>query len=127
MIPIFDGDVAKMMADRLPALFVDGGAAGTILWHNAAAERLFGYTEYNELRGMCVDQLVPPELRDQHPANRAKLTTDPGGELMAGGKPLSALRKDGTALPVNIWLVRGTLSGTRGVLAVIFDLSSRVM
>lgn len=127
MIPIFDSDVAKMAADRLPMLLVDAGSAGTILWHNASAERLFGYTEYNELRGMCVDQLVPSALRDQHPTNRARLTNDPQGELMAGGKPLSALRKDGTELPVNIRLVRGQLSGTRVVLAVIFDLSSRVL
>jgi PAS domain S-box-containing protein len=124
---IFDNDVARMAIDRLPMLFVDGAAPGTILWHNAAAERLFGYTEYNELRDMCVDLLVPETVRERHPANRARLTTDPKGELMAGGKPLVARRKDGSSLPVNIWLVRGSLSGTRGVLAVIFDMSSRVL
>jgi PAS domain S-box-containing protein len=127
MIRIFEGEVGEMATKRLPMLVVDQGEVGTILWANAPAERLFGYTEFQELLGMSVDQLVPEAVRAQHPANRAKLTTDPSGELMAGGRPLTALRKDGTELPVQIWLVRGTLSGARVVLAEILDLSSRVL
>ena len=125
MIYILDSDVSKMAVELIPKLWI-ANKDGVIYWVNHPTSRLFGY-DYGELLHKQVEILVPQEFKEIHPLHRAKVTSDSKGELMAGGRPLRGVRKDGTEIQVQIWLVRCSLSGVDGVLAVIFDMSSRIL
>ncbi|MCA9728377.1 MAG: PAS domain S-box protein, partial [Candidatus Eisenbacteria bacterium] len=84
-----------------PAMLVD--PRGRIVHANATAERTLGY-ELGGLEGLPVETLVPPDVRANHAALRARLA---GGELtrpMGFGRDLSAVRQDGTIIPVEIAL-----------------------
>ncbi|WP_433305115.1 PAS domain S-box protein [Actinoplanes sp. CA-030573] len=76
---------------------------GAITLINAQAERLFGYPRH-ELVGRSVDILVPERLRAGHMHDRDGYFAHPRNRPMGSGKPLTALRKDGTEFPAEISL-----------------------
>jgi two-component system sensor histidine kinase/response regulator len=78
-------------------------ADGRIRLANNRCERLFGYTR-EELVGQPVEMLVPPDVRDRHPALRDAYHRSPAPREMGGGLPLTAVRKDGSLFPVEIGL-----------------------
>jgi PAS domain S-box-containing protein len=84
--------------DAVPHGLVVADAAGVIVYANRAAEALLGYAA-GELRGLTIEDLVPPHQRAQHAAHRAGLAADET-RLMAAGRALAAWRKDGSEVPV---------------------------
>jgi PAS domain S-box-containing protein len=99
---------------------------GTIVLWNPAAETLFGYTAA-EAVGQSVERLVPAPLRARY---RAGLARAVAGTEAGAPQELAALRKDGTALTVELTLnvtearVRSPFRG-RFVLALIRDVTAR--
>ena len=95
-------DVHELLESMVDAgLVVD--AAGTILCVNDRAAQLLGYAP-DELRGTPLEQLVPAGLRHSHAAQRTNYFQHPRARPMGVGISLSAARKDGTELPVEISL-----------------------
>ena len=86
---------------------------GRILLANPAAEALLGYAG-GELIGTAVDHLVPPTARAAHVGMRASFLADGKSRSMSGSRPLTAMRKDGSELPVAISLAPLPPRGTRG-------------
>ena len=78
-------------------------ATGTVLLVNAAAAAMLGY-EPQELAGAPLEVLVPAGLRRSHAAQRSQYFTQPRARPMGVGINLSAVRKDGVELPVEISL-----------------------
>ena len=75
-------------------------SSGLIVYANARAERLFGWT-VGELVGGIVDRLVPPSVSDGHRrALAAYLETDRSSRSMAGGLEIHAVRRDGSEVPI---------------------------
>ncbi|MGB1024955.1 MAG: PAS domain S-box protein [Rhodospirillaceae bacterium] len=98
---------------------------GQIVRANKQAETLFGY-EDGELLGLSVEALLPTELRAEHPAQRDAFHAAGMSRPLRGIRPLEALTKKGTTLPVEINL---SLSGTEGdhlVMAAVRDVSRRI-
>lgn len=77
--------------------------AGIVIISNTEAEHEFGYGK-GELIGECVDNLVPREIKERHPAMREGFMKQGGSRQLKSGVQLSARRKDGSEFPVEIAL-----------------------
>lgn len=109
-------------ASSIGQLVVD--AEGKIELCNRAAEEMLGF-EHGELVGASVDTLLPAALRQTHRDVRDRFMQAPSARLMGAGRELTAITKDGTALPVEIGLNPYTDAGRQLVLASIIDRSVR--
>jgi PAS domain S-box-containing protein len=95
---------------------------GAIRSANQFAQRLFGYEE-SEMTGLCIDDLVPQNVKHQHEQLRASFTADPQVRAMGHGRDLYAKRKDDTIFPAEISLSYFRQSDTLYIAAYILDIS----
>jgi len=107
--------------ESAPDAMVIADAQGRIVLVNAETERLFGYRR-DELVGQPVEILMPEQFREKHPQHRREYTAQPRRRSMDG---LRGLRKDGTAVPLEIML--SPLESAEGILitATIRDITER--
>lgn len=96
------------------------GEDGTITLVNRRCAEMFGY-QREELTGLPVDLLVPPEVRADHQRSRADYTRAPQARPMGERIRLAGLRKDGAMFPVEISLSPVLTATESFVLAVIRD------
>jgi two-component system sensor histidine kinase/response regulator len=101
-------------------------ATGTIVISNKNAEQTFGYSA-SELIGHSVDNLVPAEIKDRHPAMRAKFMNSNDQRALLTGKKFFGRRKDGSIFPIDIALSMLPSVGMHGdcVCASISDITDR--
>jgi PAS domain S-box-containing protein len=101
-------------------------AEGAISFWNAAATRIFGFSE-SEALGRPLDLIIPDRLRGRHNEGYAKTvsngTTRYGSSLLR----VPALHKDGSALSIafTVALLTGADGRVQGVAAVIRDETER--
>jgi PAS domain S-box-containing protein len=93
---------------------------GTIALVNRRCAEMLGYRR-EELTGLPLEALVPPELRVPHQAFRTGYAEAPEARPMAQRSRLAALRKDGATVPVEISLSPVPTASETFVLAVIRD------
>ncbi len=101
-------------------LLVD--AAGTVVWANTEAERLFGYPA-SELLGQPVELLVPPELAALHRAHRGDYAESPRRRAMGTDQRLEGRRRDGSVFTVQVALSPLRLADEAYTIAAVRDLS----
>ncbi|MBF0504379.1 MAG: PAS domain S-box protein [Candidatus Omnitrophica bacterium] len=106
--------VANVMVDQ----------KGQVLLVNKITETLFGYTR-QELLGMKVESLMPEQFRANHPDLRSGFLNDPQARPMGAGRDLTALRKDGRHILVQIGLTPVETEQGLCVLASIVDITDR--
>ena len=98
-------------------------AEGVIRDLNPQALAMFGWTR-DEMQGSQVEMLVPTASRGLHEQHRLRYAEAPSPRPMGRGLDLQALRKDGTAFPVEISLSPGKLaSGPEHVICTIRDIT----
>lgn len=97
---------------------------GIIKLSNPKAAEMFGY-ESAEFDGIRVDDLVPEYARSRHSNLRAQFLSEPRMRPMGSGLSLSAKRRDGTHLPVEISLSPITVESELMIVAVIRDVTDR--
>ncbi len=116
-------DLAAII-EVVPNAIVMVDREGRMVLVNSQAERLFGYAR-DELLGEPVEMLVPYASRANHPRRRAMFEQAPTARPMGAGRDLHGLRKDGSAIPLEIGLSPiNTHSGTYFVSAIV-DLTER--
>ncbi len=103
-------------------LMVDGD--GRIVLANEAATQMFGYTR-EEILGQAVEALVPAAARDRHVDDRIAFQAGATRRAMGLGRELHAIRRDGTAFPVEIGLNPVVTDSGAWVLSAILDVSAR--
>ncbi len=99
-------------------------AAGTIVFANAGACRMLGYSP-GELPGKPVEELIPQGLRRSHAVHRSEYFDRPRPRPMGVGISLSALRQDGIRIAVEISLTPIDAEGAPLVLAALRSISRR--
>jgi PAS domain S-box-containing protein len=109
-------------ASSIGQLVVDSD--GCIEISNHAAERMLGY-EKGELMGLPVDTLLPVSLREKHIQHREQYMQAPEARQMGVGRELSAVRKDGSTVRVEVGLNPYSDDGRPMILASVIDLTSR--
>jgi len=97
---------------------------GCITLANDQAARLLR-CEPGELVGRSVDTLVPTLRREHHAAHRASFMNDLRRRAMGAGQELTALRNDGTVVPVDISLSYVTMSTGTLVFASMRDATAQ--
>ncbi|MEX2623893.1 MAG: PAS domain S-box protein [Acidimicrobiia bacterium] len=91
------------LLESAPDAIVIVGVDGQIVLVNAQCEALFGYRR-EEMIGSQVEMLVPERLLNIHRGHRDTYTSDPHPRAMGIGLALTARRKDGSEVPVEISL-----------------------
>jgi anti-anti-sigma factor len=95
---------------------------GKITLVNRRCAEMFGY-EREELTGLPIDRLVPPEVRAAHQRFRAGYAQVPQARPMGDRARLAGLRKDGGTFPAEIGLSPVLTATENFVLAVIRDVT----
>jgi len=96
------------------------GQDGKIALINRRCAEMFGY-QREELIGLGVDSLIPPDVRAAHQGYRARYNRAPQSRPMGERARLAGLRKDGATFPVEISLSPVPTATEHYVLAVIRD------
>lgn len=117
-------EIGRAALEVAPDAVVITGEDGTILLANRQAETVFGY-DRDELIGMSIEHLMPENERARHAAHRANYANNPHTRPMGQGLELSAQRKDGSLLPVEISLSPLTEGGVTHAVAIIRDITPR--
>ncbi len=94
---------AEGLLEAAPDATIVVDAEGRIVLLNRQAEVSFGYTR-DELLGQPVEVLLPESARQAHPELRKQFARRPRPRVMGSGLELSARRKDGSLLPVDVSL-----------------------
>jgi PAS domain S-box-containing protein len=105
-----------------PILGVNGD--GRIVFANAQTEKVFGYRRA-EILGQPIELLVPERFREHHQRARADYHREPTTRAMGAGLDLSARRRDGSVLPVEISLSPMTDAGGPVIVAIVRDITER--
>ncbi|MEN9804396.1 MAG: hypothetical protein RIS41_1243 [Actinomycetota bacterium] len=98
-----DQSVLQSALDQNPDGIVIADAAGTILYINSALRTMTGFSD-EDLVGHSIDVLVPVRVRDHHAELRGRYLTQPRTRPMGQGLDLTAMRADGSEVPVEISL-----------------------
>lgn len=118
-------DHAQLVAAIGDAVIVSDAKGAITLW-NAAAERMFGFTQAEAL-GRSLDLIIPERQRQRHWDGYEK--TMHTGQTRYGHDVLRvpALHKDGHALSIafTVALLRGADGGVDAIVAVVRDESAR--
>lgn len=100
------------------------GRDGTILAANPALEAMLGW-EHGELIGQTLDRLIPPDRRDVHRSHQGEYWSAPRSRPMGLGLRLSALRKDGSTVPVEVSLNHVKTAAGDRAFAFVTNISER--
>jgi PAS domain S-box-containing protein len=112
------------LLEAAPDAMVVVDEAGAIVLVNVQAEKQFGYRR-DELLGQKVTSIIPQGFAERLLADAQRSDEDAMAQEIGTGIELSALRKDGSAFPIEIML--SPLTNTEEVLvtAAIRDISAR--
>jgi hypothetical protein len=119
-----DRSAVGSVLEAAPDAILLVSANGDIALANAQAERMFGYAR-DELVGRPIDMLVPDAARPLHAEHRHHYMLAPEPRPMGAGRELTARRRDGTELPVEISLSTLDVGGERLVAAAVRDVTER--
>lgn len=114
----------RLVVESSPTGIVVSNTSGDIVMVNRAAEELFGYSR-DEFLQLRIENLVPDNLRTEHPKLREGFQRNPQPRAMGHGRDLSAVRKDGIEIKVEIALTPLPVDGEILILSSIVDITGR--
>jgi sigma-B regulation protein RsbU (phosphoserine phosphatase) len=79
---------------------------GRITHFNRAAEHTFGFDRASVVGELLGDVLVPPNMRERHRAGLRRLRESGEGAILGRTIEVSALRSDGTEIPIELVVVQ---------------------
>ncbi len=101
-----------------------GVGAGNIVGWNAAAERLFGYTE-TEINGQSLTVLMPERFRNLHREGLARVVAGGVPHIIGKTVELAGLRKDGSEFPLELSMSQWQAADGQFFTAIIRDITKR--
>ncbi len=114
----------RELLEAAPDAIVEVDQDGRMVLANESAERIFGYRR-EEMLGQSVEMLLPGGIAGRHREHRKRYLAEPRIRPMGQGLELHAVRKDGTALPVEISLSPVRSEDGFRVTAIIRDVTER--
>ncbi|ABD79924.1 PAS/PAC sensor signal transduction histidine kinase [Saccharophagus degradans 2-40] len=99
---------------------------GNITLANNALAELFGY-DASELNGQSINMLIDAETSQHHGKLVGQfLESEETSRVMASGRVVSGVRKDGAKIPVDIRLAKRESEGEVRIFAAVTDLSEKL-
>jgi PAS domain S-box-containing protein len=117
-------DRYRWLLDSAPDAMILVDGRGSIMFVNQQTERLFGFRRA-ELLGASFEVLVPERLRRVHRGHVERFFSHPASRSMGLGLEVSAVRADGSEVPVEISLSPHQTAEGTFVSAAIRDVSRR--
>ncbi|TAN46650.1 MAG: EAL domain-containing protein [Methylococcaceae bacterium] len=111
--------------DSSPEATLLVGADGLIKFANGVVPRVLGYSQ-TELVGSNIDVLVPAQLRTAHAQMRGDYMHAPLPRSMGLNRQLTATRKDGGDIPVEVSLSPIAMDNQTFIIATVVDISARM-
>ncbi len=100
-------------------------ADGLVIEFNAAAERTFGYNKTQAIGRTLADLIVPPAVRTAHTAGLARYLATNEGRLLGKVIEMTAVRSDGSELPVEMAITAIHSEKTPIFTGVLRDITAR--
>ena len=119
-----DEAVLRSALDQNPDGIVIADCDGTILYVNTALRAMTGFDD-GDLVGRTIETLVPTRVRGHHAELRSRYLAQPRTRPMGQGLDLTAVRADGSEVPVEISL--SPIGASRYTVASIRDVSERLI
>ena len=117
--------VARAIMDQVADGLVTIDETGTIRSANLTVCRMFGYGG-DELLGRNVSMLMPEPVKSAHDGYLRNYTATGRGKIIGvGPRELEAVRKDGSAIPIDLAVGTTMLDGKRIFIGSLRDISSR--
>lgn len=98
---------------------------GRITGWNAAAERIFGWSEAEVLQSDLASRIIPERLREAHHRGLAHLKATGEGPVLGRRIELPALRRDGTEFPIELSIIPLPQSENAVFVGFVRDISQR--
>ena len=111
-----------MLESALDAI-VSMGADGVVLEWNPAAVRTFGYSREEAVGRELAELIVPPALRVAHRAGLQRHVATGEQTILGRRLELTAVRADGSELPVELTITRSDVEGRALFTGVLRDLT----
>lgn len=92
---------------------------------NPAAEHTFGHGRSEVIGKLLSDVLVPPSLREKHEQGFARYLATGESKLLGRRLEMTALRSDGSEIPVELAITRIALPGPPSFTAYLRDITER--
>ncbi len=115
---------AAILASALDCI-ITMDAAGRVVEWNPAAEATFGYPASESVGRDLASLIVPPALRESHRRGLAHYLATGEGAVLGRRIEITAVRADGTELPVELAIRAVPLGGETLFTATLRDLSER--
>ncbi|MCC7548074.1 MAG: PAS domain S-box protein [Burkholderiales bacterium] len=115
---------ANLIIDTAPNAMMVIGADGRVVRANARAALLFGYP-LEAMLDLGVEELIPARLRAHHRMERTHYARAASPRPMGEGRPLLALRRDGSEFPVEVSLGPLHVAGKQETVVMLIDISLR--
>jgi PAS domain S-box-containing protein len=97
---------------------------GTVESVNEAMEKMFGYTA-EQVVGRNVKMLMPPPFHDEHDQYLRNYLDSGVAKIIGIGREATAVRKDGSAFPIDLAVTEVKLGDRRLFTGVVKDISER--
>jgi len=98
---------------------------GTVSFWNPAAEQLFGYPEAEVLGHSLHEFIVPPADRAAAHRGMERFAATGRGMILGDVVEMTALRADGTTLPVEVSVARAQVDGAWQAVGIVRDVTER--
>ena len=126
------GDALSRLAEARWRAVIDAAVDGIVVIDsrgrieafNAAAERMFGYTE-RELLGTNISALMPEPHRSHHDGYLHRYLDTGEKKIIGVGRAVNGMRRDGQVFPVHLSVGEFTVDGEMHFTGILHDLSRR--
>ncbi len=98
---------------------------GNVIEFNPAAEKTFGYTRSEVLSKPMAELIIPPRLRERHHHGLTRYLQTGEGPVLGKRIEMSAMRKDGTEMAVELSINALRLGGGQVFVATLRDITER--
>jgi PAS domain S-box-containing protein len=99
---------------------------GCVTEFNPAAERTFGYRRHELVGKQLADAIIPPSLREKHRQGLARYLATGEKRLMGRRVEMTAVRADGSEIPVELAISRIALEGPPSFTCYLRDITERI-
>jgi PAS domain S-box-containing protein len=115
---------SAILTSALDCIISIDGEGRVVEW-NPVAERTFGYTRREAIGRLMADLIVPPAMRAAHAAGLRRYAETGTAKMLGRRMEMTAVRSDGTELPVELAITPDRLDGETVFTAYLRDVSER--
>jgi PAS domain S-box-containing protein len=118
-------DRSRLLFEHALDVIITIDLDGRITSWNPKAETLFGWSQDEVLGRLLSDTIIPPAYREAHERGLAHYRTTGEGPMLNRQLELTALRRDGSELPVELAITPLRIGGTTIFGAFLRDITER--